>query len=166
MKSWMLGAPFAVIGLVLVCVAVYIFAGDGAMKSWPTADGVITSSTIDATWTQAKDNAGRPRPYESCTPNVHYTYTADGKQLEGRRITREPFASSRAEIETWVRRYPVGKAVKVYYDPKDPTSSILEFKTSIAGVIVGALGGFFLLFGVALMVAIAFLLKPAPPHPV
>ncbi len=73
-------------------------------------------------------------------PTVRYTYTADSKKLEGSRISREPFATSRGEAEQWIGRYPLGKAVEVYYDPKDPASSVPEFKTSVGAVIFGGLG--------------------------
>ncbi len=157
MRPWMIGTPFAVVGIVLVAIAMHIFSSDSATRSWPTADGVITSSKLDTNTVQAKDRAGYLRYRGSYVPKVSYNYTVDGRQLEGSRITREPRADDHGDVV--VAQYPVGKTVKVYYDPKDPASSVLELKTSIGGVILAAIGGFFLLFGVAMFVALKFVVK-------
>jgi hypothetical protein len=157
MQPWMIGAPFAVLGVALLGIAVYILSNDSATKGWPTADGVITSSRLETNTIQTKDIAGYMRYRESRVPKVSYTYTVDGKQLEGSRITREPRADDHGDAV--VAQYSVGKAVKVYYDPKDPASSVLERKTSIGGVLLAAIGGFFLLFGVAMFVALRFVMK-------
>jgi|HubBroStandDraft_6_1064221.scaffolds.fasta_scaffold65006_5 hypothetical protein len=159
MQPWMIGTPFAVVGIVLVWIAVHIFTNDSAMKSWPTTDGVIVSSAIETAITQTKDQAGHLRPWETRVPKVRYSYTVNAKQLEGTRITREPSVGNHGEADQWIKRYPVGKAVKVYYDPNDPTSSVLEFKTSVGGVLFGAIGAFFLLLGVALFVVLKYFVK-------
>jgi hypothetical protein len=157
MQPWTMGAPWAGIGIVLVGIAVLIFSSDSATTSWPTADGVVTSSRLETNTVQTKDQAGYLRYRESRVPKVSYHYTVDGRQLEGSRITREPRADDHGDAV--VAQYPVGKAVKVYYDPKDPASSVLERKTSIGGVIFAAIGGFFLLFGVAMFVALKYVVN-------
>ncbi len=129
------------------------------MKNWPTADSVITSSAIRNGDPADQDQADHDVPAESRVPKFRCSYTVDSKQLEGTRITRELSVGDHGEAEQWIKRYPVGKAVKVYYDPKDPTSSVLEFKTSVGGVIFGALGAFFLLLGVALFVVLKYFVK-------
>jgi len=148
----MLSAPFAVIGFVVLGIGVYLLSSDSATKNWPTADGVVTSSKLETNTVQTKDIAGHLRYRESRVPKVSYRYTVDGRQLEGSKLHREPRADDQGA--TVVARYPVGKAVKVHYDPKDPTSSVLEPETSVGGVVMTAIGGFFFLFGVAMSVAL------------
>jgi hypothetical protein len=157
--SLMIGTPFAVIGLVLMGIATHIYMLDGAMKSWPSTDGAVISSRLEGSInTQAKDKWGYQRPYESSVPSVRYRYVLDSKQFDGSRIVREPSAMSPAEAKRVIDRYPVGKTVKVYYDPKDPASSVLEFKDSIAisVIVLGLIGGFFLLFGLAFVIVPRF----------
>jgi hypothetical protein len=158
MSPWLIGTPFAVVGIVLVGIGVHIFARDGAAKDWPTTDGVITSSKIDSNTIQTHDRAGNLRYAETRQPKVSYSYTVDGKQLEGSRITREPHADGHGDAK--LAAYPVGKTVKVYYDPKDPASSVLELGTSIGGIIFAALGAFFVLFSIVLVVVLKFVVKP------
>jgi Protein of unknown function (DUF3592) len=158
MQPWMIGTPFAVLGIVALGIAVWLFTRDGAIKNWPTTDGVITSSKLETNSPiQVKDRFNNWRSYESSMPKVRYTYTVDGKQLEGSRITREPRADDHGDAV--VARYPVGKTVKVYYDAKDPASSVLEAKTSIGGVILAIIGGFFVVFGAAMFVGMKLLMK-------
>jgi hypothetical protein len=165
MAPWMFGTPFALIGGVMVWIAINSFARDRAVKSWPSTDGIIISSTIEGTWTQVQDQWGHMQAYENCEPKVRYTYTVnanttDSNTLEGSKLSRVRTSTSRAEAQKWIDRYPAGKAVKVYYDPKDPASCVLEMKTSVGGVILAAMGGVFLLLGLSFIVVPFFMNGP------
>jgi len=156
-SMWVIGAPFALVGAVLLWIALRAFGRDRAIKSWPRADGVILSSEITASTQQYTDRYGYWRTWEACTPKVRYRYTAnantiESKEFEGSRITRVSVTSDRGRTQLLINRYPVGQAVQVYYDPKDPASSVLQLQTSIAGVIIGGMGMLFLLLGLGISV--------------
>jgi hypothetical protein len=63
--------------------------------------------------------------------SVEYEYTVDGKSHRSDEIT---FADPpRRSVRGWVvkgraRKYPLGKTVTVYYDPHDPSFSVLELE--------------------------------------
>lgn len=57
----------------------------------------------------------------SRVPLVLYTYCVNGTTFRGSRVGVEV-----ADAESTVARYPAGSAVVVYYDPRDPSESILE----------------------------------------
>lgn len=98
-------------------------------KTWPTTDGAITHSFVHTKETPIKKN-GREVPNKktkSYAPDIAYTYTVNGQELKGTRVTVDDEsvgteASSRAIVE----KYPVHKQVKVSYHPTEPSRSLLE----------------------------------------
>lgn len=103
--------------LVSVCIAVFPFILDErelavASESWPSVTGRVLSSAVR--------RSGRTR-----RARVRYAYEVRGKELIGTRIRcLEPVTLEWAS--TTAERYPVGAPVVVYYDPAQPTESVLE----------------------------------------
>jgi Protein of unknown function (DUF3592) len=67
------------------------------------------------------------RGSSSATPRVTYAFLVDGKAYESHRIScemafRGPFSEPAEQV---INRWPAGKVVPVYYDPDDPTCSVL-----------------------------------------
>jgi Protein of unknown function (DUF3592) len=58
-------------------------------------------------------------------PGVAYAFEVCGKKYRGERISVGEVAGN-CTIETTLARYPVGKDVTVFYDPNDPSRSVLE----------------------------------------
>lgn len=93
-----------------------------ASVSWPTTEGQITVSRVE------KNEARKGGA--TYTAVITYQYSLDGQTFEGDRVwfgddysVSNAFASA---FRAAVRRYPVGKAVKVHYDPDEPGDSVLE----------------------------------------
>ncbi|HHY89643.1 MAG TPA: DUF3592 domain-containing protein [Chloroflexi bacterium] len=117
-------------------------------QQWPSTGGVIEESTVRAYTT--RDAAGVESTLH--LPYVRYRYTVMGQTYTsdtisiGVKATQTPEAARRA-----ADRYPVGSSVVVYYDPKNPSDSVLErvSGTDSPGLIIGitllVLGGFSLL---------------------
>ena len=58
---------------------------------------------------------------------IAYQYVVDGTKLSGTRITMdESQFGSRPWAEGRLRRYPLSAAVRVSYDPGDPSRAVLE----------------------------------------
>ena len=58
---------------------------------------------------------------------ISYTYTVDEMLLEGTRVTFGDFSSSdRTHALELLPRYGIGQNVAVYFDPEQPTASVLE----------------------------------------
>lgn len=92
-----------------------------ASTTWPTTDGRITGSEIQ------RVNA-RDEGKATYTANITYEYSLGGRTFEGDRVWfgDDYSASNASAFRAAVSRYPVGKAVKVHYDPADAAESVLE----------------------------------------
>ena len=160
MAPWMIGAPIAAVGAFFLWLGLHFLGQDYDMRSWPQADGVIISSKAESSPVRRQDKWGDWKDYKSTVPAVRYKYTVDAnmasrQEFEGTRITRLPFATDNPD--PWLERYPVGKAVKVYYDPKDPKSSVLEVNVSVVAIVFLLIAGVFLLVGLAFLIVPIFL---------
>jgi hypothetical protein len=90
-----------------------------ASEGWPTTTGVVTHSEV------ARDHDSDGTMYR---PDVEYEYTVDGQDYVGNTITVGAKVSTNVAggAQKKVNEYPVGKEVKVHYDPDDPAESCLE----------------------------------------
>ncbi|MDP3792723.1 MAG: DUF3592 domain-containing protein [bacterium] len=138
---------FAVVGIALT-----IFWGiptaRNAMesKNWPSTDGRITISDVSKNYDSEDDSV-------TYGAKVTYNYTVNGMIYMGGTVAFGDYSSSDpSHAGGIVSRYPVGKSVKVYYDPSDPKTSALEpgagwssFVGLMAGIAFAAIGvvGFF-----------------------
>lgn len=85
-----------------------------------STEGEIISSTTYTT-TSRKRN----RVYYHYA--ISYRYSINGRTYQSKGITFRPDYDARPQIaEYYVSKYPVGSRVTVYYDPADPTFSVLE----------------------------------------
>lgn len=90
-----------------------------ASTSWPDTEGrIIRSSLVTAR------NKGKTH----YTADIEYEYALEGNILTGSRVWfgDDYSSSSGSEFRSAVSRYPVGRQVRVHYDPADPTTSVLE----------------------------------------
>lgn len=98
--------------------------------SWPSVDGVVVSSGVE----QVVDASGR----RVVVPAVRYHYEIPdrgdhlGRELRvaygwsRARPGRRTLAAEMDSATATAARYPVGKSVRVSYDPHDPASAVLE----------------------------------------
>jgi hypothetical protein len=90
-------------------------------ESWARAEATITRADVIETsvW-----GGGSSTYYK---PQVSYRFSVDGTEHEGHRIQMDAGASTdRAQVRSWIAGYSEGGTVLAYYDPKDPSSSVLE----------------------------------------
>lgn len=112
---WPICAWFILTGRAAIAVA-------RASQSWPTAPGTVLASEVDTSLRLLSKN----RDYKH-VPTVRYAYEVAGKRHEGDVIQFGlTEAASRSVAEQTIKPYPVGGKVKVFYDPQDPTKSVLE----------------------------------------
>lgn len=117
-------------GLVLLFVGVLGVAGLQVAKQrvaqtahWPSVKGqVVTSEVV----TGAVKN-GRTLIVSPHAKTV-YTFVVNGKSYrgEGRRVVPMLHFDTEGTPEQVVAKYPKGKAVTVYYDPKNPSDALLS----------------------------------------
>ena len=100
-------------------------------RAWPKVQGVIES-------------AERTSQHDDLLPDIVFSYSVGDKNY--RRTIEFPSGdiSSPEFVTVYLKRYPVGKQVQVYYDPTQPEDATLEPGT----------GGDWLIFVIGLGAAI------------
>ncbi|NIT53573.1 MAG: DUF3592 domain-containing protein [candidate division Zixibacteria bacterium] len=94
-----------------------------ASRDWPTVDGEILL---------AQRHRGRRARH---IKRFEYRYAVDGIEHTSTRaaFVRVPY------IDPLYRKYRSGQAIKVYYDPSDPTRSVIEPGAPVLGVLAKTL---------------------------
>jgi hypothetical protein len=104
-----------------------------------SVDGRVLSSELATRHIQS----AKIRP-AAFTPKVRYKYQVDGQDYEGSRIRMyKENSSNKKAMARMQERYPEGSRVKVYYDPDDPSTAVLEpgfTAISFAILLVGFFG--------------------------
>ena len=85
-------------------------------RTWPSAQGRITNSGVEV------DRSKR----NNFAPKVSYTYVADSRNRTGTDIWLTNYAADQAFAEDIIASYPVGAAVKVFFNPVDPGRAVLR----------------------------------------
>ena len=118
--------------------------GEGLESTkWPSVPGVMTESSVSKT----SDSQGN----QNENLIVEYKYAVAGKALQGDRVSIGNTGEAANDI---VARYPKGKAVQVFYDPRHPAASVLEPGAEGAEIWAG-------ISIICLLLAIIFLLVAA-----
>ena len=104
-------------GLGLIALLLVAFVRDLAQFprsiTWPVTAGEVRES--------------RYIQEDTFSIDFEYTYAVDGVEYEGSRITFFQYAvfANSYQNEQFIRAHPVGTRVDVYYDPRDPSQSVL-----------------------------------------
>lgn len=143
--------------LCVIMGGVFVYAGNQALSSakttadWARTDGQVLSSSVEST------QQGTSRTYH---PLIVYEYRLQGVVLHGTRLTVGDHAFTRStEAQAVVNRYPVGRAVTVYYNPVSVTESVLEPGSRWQPYVLLGIGGLFILTGLCLAVFLRRILR-------
>ena len=134
-----------------ISAVILIYIGSDILKaqksrSWPTASGTVQDSGMESH--QSRDEDGDIKTTYGAT--IQYKYTVDGQEFVGdRRTFSNVRTSSVRNTEKILERYPLGSSVDVFYDPDDPSSSVLEPGVGAATYILLLVPIGFLVFGIA-----------------
>lgn len=123
-------------------------ANGWASSTWPSVEGFVTASSVGIN--HSSTSSRRTTTDTSYSADVEYTYAVAGEIYSGYRISFGEYSSAdRAEAERFLRPYPKGQAVAVYYNPKSHRRAVLEpglhgypWLLLIPGVLFTALGVF------------------------
>jgi len=156
---WIFGGFFALVGIALLILGTVTYMTGTASKEWPTVQGTMLVSEVESRTSTTGGGPGRTSSTStSYAPRVEYRYEVDGEAHTGTRFELlERGEGKRAEIEAKLEQFRQGAQVAVYYDPDDPTKSVLKPGTP------DAMGIPFLLGFVALLVGggIMLFMRPA-----
>jgi hypothetical protein len=110
-------------------------------RTWPTTQGRIRASVLG----HYPECEGAPKRYGA---HVEYDYRVGDRAFSSTRIALDHFDFGLAHTQYVLNKYPVGKPVTVYYDPKHPKVSVLEHNSLSTSYILLSIG--LALFGLGL----------------
>lgn len=92
--------------------------------TWPVVTGKVVRSELHHA-PGATARRGVQFGDDSLRLRFRYTYAVGGASFESDQVTRDNAHAGDME-RTWAKRYPVGAAVTVHYNPSDPSVAVLE----------------------------------------
>jgi hypothetical protein len=96
-------------------------------ENWDKGTARVTSSEIEKTENRSKDAQGFTRTSTSFSVRVQYTYTVEGSCYEGNTIGFGTMShNEKSDAQEELKSYPKGKTIVVYYDPENPSDSVLK----------------------------------------
>jgi hypothetical protein len=101
---------------VIAAAAVVKLAEVKRAAAWKKASGRVSVSELATETRHGK---------EVQVPRIEYEYTIGFHKFVGRRVSLAELIAGSAAKEA-LARYPVGASVPVYYDPADPSTSVIE----------------------------------------
>jgi len=126
---------FPLLSIGLIFRSIYIYNKEKQVFSWNETNGIIIHSEV------IKDYSFDPPDYYSI---VKYEYIIQNKKFYSEKIAINNPTGSPEEI---VEKYPKGKKVKVYVNPKNSNESVLEKCVKTTDFIISLSLGIFLLVG-------------------
>lgn len=105
---------------------------------WVAVDGVVRASEVDGRSASQDDVQAARLAYEYEFGGVRYVHD--------RIAPLQPWSSFRRTAESFVRRYPPGRKVKVYVNPTSPGNAMLEPRKQTVPAVVYLLLGAVCLF--------------------
>jgi Protein of unknown function (DUF3592) len=153
MNSWMFYLILAAIPGVIVFAVVAKYLEILQVRRWSSAPGRIVVSTSQAREVSRGDANSNDTELRSFA-GIEYEYTVAGRTYRGTRVSIGEDMGNFEVAET-IARYPVGKAVTVYYNPNKREQAMLErdlppgifkaviiFTVALVALVVGAVVGF------------------------
>ncbi len=152
-KDILLGVVFLAAGIALAVWGFMNLSTALQSKAWPTAEGKITSSTVVKKIERYTDSDHHRRTRTIYTPQLRYSYAADGRTLIGSRITlSDSGSSSESRARKISRRYPAGSTCTVFYNPDNPAESLLKAGITFGTLLFPAMGVLFAVVGLGVLI--------------
>jgi len=104
---------------------IHVFRLAKASSTWRRTDGLVLEAYFDER--RGYDSEGNDdEQCDTFSANVHYRYVIGGRTFESKRLWYRPtWLSSYSDTVDLLHGVRKGKPVDVYYDPTNPTRSVL-----------------------------------------
>jgi hypothetical protein len=136
---------FFVVGAIVLMWG--ISSSQSAFKSqgWPSVSGWVTDARISSS-TSSKGST-------TFSAKITYTYTLNGQVYKSSRVSFGDVSTSNSgDAQRIVSRYSTGTTVSVYYNPVDPSQTVLETGFSVGLLLPLGIGTLFTLVGGLLLI--------------
>lgn len=140
----------------MMAIAMFQWRKVAAARRWPVAAGKVIEARVD----ESSDSDGGLQyspyiKYQYIVPEQgQRTFTNDLIAFGSRNLSEGGVRAER-KVHATVAKYAVGSTVQVHYDPREPTTAVLEVRSAIAGLLV-LIGVIFLVTGVGVAVGVFF----------
>lgn len=144
LASLFFGLLFAVVGyFVAFHFGKPILDNARASTTWPSVEGIIEQSSVSTTHRSGKN---KKTMYAA---EITYRYTVEAQEYHCSTVAFGGNGSSSSSQAAYAltKRYPVGQAVPVYYEPQKPENAVLEPGVTWASYAVYGIGLVFLVVG-------------------
>ncbi len=138
------GILLLLFGIAMTVYAALNLSKGGSASNWPTTEGKILESKME----KGTSGTGSNRTIQ-WYPTVKYRYEVDASTYEGDRII---FGSSAELPSATLDRYPVGATVKVFYNPDNPETAVLQTGSTSSMYLYVILGPILAIIGTILLV--------------
>lgn len=125
-----IGGVFLLVGFLFVVIALIQRGNIGRVKrTYQPIVGRVLHSEVE----ERSDSEGG-----AYYPVVSYEYNVNGHRYQSNKLSlgSEVGRGSRSAVERRVSRYIVGQPVQVYYNPNNPTQSVLELKSPSSSLLM------------------------------
>jgi hypothetical protein len=142
-------AAFSLIGWLMIVQGAEQIRLTRAVLQWPTAEGVIEASEA---YPVEGSQGARWRPH------VTYSYTVGGQVVTATRVAlgKAALEADQAAAEHYLRLYPRGSAVQVFFNPRQLTESVIDARTPRTVYVNLVFGAVLALVGPLLLVLFGF----------
>ena len=114
-------------GIYTVGASTFCFLRDKRAMNWPTVIGEVITSHARGKWDSSSGSDGGTEISYMYSPEIIYSYTVDGRIYEGDRSHQfKVSSSSRSWAEKSASKLPAGSEVEVFYNPRNPSNSMLR----------------------------------------
>ncbi len=123
MPSWLRLLPllFVIMGVVILLFGIRQMRQASASQSWPAVSGVITVSAL------GKHMGNERHDSPTYSADIRYDYMVDdASYVNGAVQFGQVNSSDPSGARAVLKRYAVGQAVEVYYNPANPAQAVLE----------------------------------------
>ena len=117
----------ALFGIFCFSVGVYQVRKSTSAVKWPTVEGIVLSAKVR----RLPKADGRSRG--NYRPDIEYQYCFNGKTFKNDKIYFFEAGLSKTASQSFVCKYAPGNYIKVFYNPNNPSESVLEPKLSWRG---------------------------------
>lgn len=124
MIAGIVAIPFIIIAVVFVVAALRSRRQVSAAQDWPTVNGKVIYATVETRHSHSSHGGTTTSYY----PKVTYEYTVNGQRYQNSRISfgLEVGLGNYNAVLRKVATYPINSTVQIYYDPNDPSQTVLE----------------------------------------
>ncbi len=155
---------FLILGGVLIfCGGKQITEGF-ASRSWVPVQGKVIDSHVD-TRTVTKKSGNTRRTVTEYVTTIRYSYTVAGREYTSDRLSVESggyTGTNRSAAYNLAGRYPVGVAIIAHYDPRNPSTAVLQSGAAGFGSWILAALGLLIVAGTGIVALALRRYSPAP----